>query len=1052
MAETNDLELKLIDQKDTSADVVQKLNENFQKIDRHNHTEDTNDVRASGFIVDATIDMRQHSVLKTQLLGLVDLQGKISDPNFIIPPNSVYTKKKQIIFKDIDGLEIVIGNTAGSTGVVYDDTELRRLISVLADRISALEAGETGITEVASDSTLTGDGSEANPLKVAIPLTQEEKDKIDALSATDLPVGARSSVEYSPSVIFHDPNRSGGNHGVALSTVIEQIEANNTLYTQRQTGSFVSAANFNPLTVETVSYGSISAKALVVTYNGNIFQEQQLIKVELIDSTGELTKEYLFPPVTIQNGFDYVISDALGNSSIHKKEVRVRIAYDSRTNKTKIFIHQRPVSDPPPAVYLFIIALYKVESLSQKGEDGVDGDNLYKGFFNRNTIYKQNEIFDIQGSFIQITSATWQASVDSPTFADNIWRTLVTNSAHRTKVRVITLPGAIDDASRVGDNLALEFKDGRANKNISLLANLTTSTGSLIGSKITDNSVSESKLDAAARTKLNNAGTLADGSVTTTKLAPFAVTTPKIAGGAVDETKLITAVRTKLNNPEQQILDNEFVGSKLVNNTVSEAKLDTAAKAKLNASGGGASKFIGLEDTPSELVAGKWFTVDSNKNIILTDAPSGGSSGGSGGSAEYKDIFISRSQSGLVGDWDFMGSGASANLYVSETDPTPSNSSGTFRYARIAVKQSDWEKTDEVEVSVSVDPEDFTTTVRRFPKEAFTSGGTHFRNSISNGVLAYRSGSLFIELNKDERGTLSSATHRITLAPHSNSSTFSVGRIRLITNPSGGLSEIADGSITEPKLSPAVQTKLNASGSGGTATAKFKDVFINKSQSSVTSSGVWSITGSGSSILPVGDEQPTPTNPSSGNYRRINIAIKTTDWNAADEIQVSLNTSDADFYGNYFSFTRTSFGDLLGDRNFIKNGRNSSSSTYRAAQLILHTEENQLGTSSSTTHRLEIVGQSGSASFAIGRVRLITNAKTGLSEIADGSITTSKLANGAVTTVKLGGNSVTNSKISGVNGSKIADGSIAEVKLDTATKAKLNSSAATLADGSVTTR
>ena len=68
-----------------------------------------------------------------------------------------------------------------------------------------------------------------------------------------------------------------------------------------------------------------------------------------------------------------MISDALANSSVHKKEVRVRIVYDANTNKTKIFIHQRPVSNPPPALYLFIIALYNVESLSQKGADGKDG-------------------------------------------------------------------------------------------------------------------------------------------------------------------------------------------------------------------------------------------------------------------------------------------------------------------------------------------------------------------------------------------------------------------------------------------------------------------------------------------------------------------------------------------------------------------------------------------------------------------------------------------------------------------------------------------------------
>ena len=190
----------------------------------------------------------------------------------------------------------------------------------------------------------------------------------------DFPKGASSPVRYSPSVIYHDSNRIAGNHLIPLAEVITQVEANNSLYTTRQSGSFVSAANYNPLTVETVSYGNISAKALVITYNGNLFLEKQLIKFEMIDSTGELTKEYLFPPETIRNGFDYVVSDALAGSSIHKKEVRFRIVYDGNANKTKIYVHQRPVSDPPPALYLFIVALYNVESLSQKGEDGDKGD------------------------------------------------------------------------------------------------------------------------------------------------------------------------------------------------------------------------------------------------------------------------------------------------------------------------------------------------------------------------------------------------------------------------------------------------------------------------------------------------------------------------------------------------------------------------------------------------------------------------------------------------------------------------------------------------------
>ena len=289
MADTKDLDLSLINTEDTSSEVVSKLNENFNKIDRHNHTEGTNDVRSSGLIVNSDVDMKSFSLLKSQLLQLIDLQTKLADPNFIVPNNSVYTEGKKIVFKDIDGLEVVIGNTDGATGTRYNDREVRNLIAALTDRVTILEEGGTGGSgspdtgqqivekledlpvnekltkedglrdpEVISDGTLTGTGLTASPLKVAVPFSQAEKNKLAGLTGEDLPVGASSPVKYTPSVIFHDPSRSAGNNGVPLAEVIEQVEANNTLYTERQTGSFVSALNFNPLTVETVTYGTIS--------------------------------------------------------------------------------------------------------------------------------------------------------------------------------------------------------------------------------------------------------------------------------------------------------------------------------------------------------------------------------------------------------------------------------------------------------------------------------------------------------------------------------------------------------------------------------------------------------------------------------------------------------------------------------------------------------------------------------------------------------------------------------------------------------------------------
>ena len=186
-----------------------------------------------------------------------------------------------------------IGDTISQTGLGFLLIEVKQADGTFTSmKIDPFQVGGSG--GAGSFSELTGMialGQIPNNLITEAKLSDAIKTKLNAFEAADLPVGARTPVQYSPSVIYHDPNRIQGNFAQPLSTVIAQVEANNNLYTQRQTGSFVSAANFNPLTVETVSYGNITAKALVVTYNGNLFEEQQLIKFELIDSTGELTKE-----------------------------------------------------------------------------------------------------------------------------------------------------------------------------------------------------------------------------------------------------------------------------------------------------------------------------------------------------------------------------------------------------------------------------------------------------------------------------------------------------------------------------------------------------------------------------------------------------------------------------------------------------------------------------------------------------------------------------------------------------------------------------------------
>ena len=103
----------------------------------------------------------------------------------------------------------------------------------LSSVVGSGSGGGGGLSTVISDSTLTGDGSADTPLGVAIPFSQSEKNKLAALDATNLPVGASSPIKYNPSVIYHDPNKIQGNHLVSLSEVIAQVEANNTLYTHK---------------------------------------------------------------------------------------------------------------------------------------------------------------------------------------------------------------------------------------------------------------------------------------------------------------------------------------------------------------------------------------------------------------------------------------------------------------------------------------------------------------------------------------------------------------------------------------------------------------------------------------------------------------------------------------------------------------------------------------------------------------------------------------------------------------------------------------------------
>ena len=1119
---------------DTQDVAAQKINDNFNTIDGHDHSLGKGvPIRTDGINIDKNLSFNQKAILnalflnfktlttvqeendlpaptlymKDNILKLKNTDGtflSLFDEGHTVTPISIANvsfdeitnasgdQEYRFVFILSDGAQVVsnafpldfaivldgVGvpnNLAGVDGNLYVDIENDLLYYKISGAWKPIggAGGGGGLSTVESDTTLTGDGSAETPLGVAVPYSTAEKNKLANLSADDLLVSAKTPVIYSPSVIFHDPSRSAGNHGVALSEVIAQIEANNPLYTQRQSGSFVSAENFNPLTVETVTYGTISAKALVVTYNGNLFNEQQLIKLEFIDSTGELTKEYLFPPSTIQNGFDYVISDALANSSIHKKEVRVRITYDSTTNKTKIFIHQRPVSDPPPALYLFIIALTNVEALSQKGEDGKPGQDgapgrdgrdgrdgvggglalgrafpaspaaddefalleditgykkgiyyydsttsdweiiavgdgsvgvpadgsitrqklsqavldiinskEFTGFFNRTKVYKQGEIFDIQGTFIQVTSATWQASVDSPTFGDNVWRTLITNSAHRTSVRALTLNGAVFNVTKSGDKLLIDYEDGRTDAEIDIRANLNTSTGSLAGSKITDNTIPESKLDLAARTKLNNAGTLADGSVTTTKLAPFAVTGPKIAGGAVDETKLITAVRTKLNNPEQQILDDEFAGSKITNNTISESKLDAAARTKLNSTG----------------------------------------SGGTSTPVSHKDVFVNRSAaSNNAGDaWLFIGS-STVEVEVGINQPTPPTpAAGAIRTVNIAITHTDWDKMDRVQFSVAGLHNRLAYSVPDFLKAEFENA-LFIKGMDGIGTGNYRGFDITLHRNQNQLAETSSTTHRLQITAFATSNQFGLGRVRLITDSKGqkGLDGVdgrpgrdgTDGNDGRPGRDGTDGNDGRPGADGADASTLFADATDKLTNNNITDNTI-----SGNKLQ---NSSVSGSKIGSGAITNSKVGVGIAGSKIANIPESSLDTA-ARTKLNAPAALGTATGLLSGSKisnNTITSTQLGSNSVINSKILNNAVDSNKISNNAVITSKI--------LDSNVTEAKLDAAVKTKLNAsptIPDNSITGTKLANLTIPSSKLGSNSVTNSKVSnGIAGSKISN-------------------------------
>ena len=220
---------------------------------------------------------------------------------------------------------------------------------------------------------------------------REQDAKID--TAEILPRSGQ--VDTTQKTFFHDPNRILGQRGVPLYRVIsilngDEGELAKALYTQRQTGSFVSADNFRALSTETLTVGDETHEALVVTVPGD-FNDFTFLAVEFNDADTELAKTIYIPVQTISNGFDWVISDARPQEDAQKRELRVRLVYDAARDVTQIKFHQEAVpsaSDTSTEIYLYIGFFLRLAAIGSGGDsnhfvrvvrkEGVDfGDRDY---------------------------------------------------------------------------------------------------------------------------------------------------------------------------------------------------------------------------------------------------------------------------------------------------------------------------------------------------------------------------------------------------------------------------------------------------------------------------------------------------------------------------------------------------------------------------------------------------------------------------------------------------------------------------------------------------
>lgn len=270
----------------------------------------------------------------------------------------------------------------------------------------------------------------------------------NALQFADSASSVPAPIQLEQLIVYHDPKRINNEASERLSLVIDDIKAGSgsdyDLYTTRQNGSFVSAANFIAPTTEDLVIDGETHELLVISFPGNVL-EYTYLNVEFNDNASEIAKTETIPITTIANGFDWVVEDAREQTSLFKRELRIRIAYDQATNTSQIKIHKEPVpsqNDAASPIFLFIVYLIKESAVGVVGPQGPAGrDGTGGGGTNIEQLILGRDY--LAGQVLKFDGYLFQMVVDGQVPAgwnDSNYHTLIRSAANRNSpIELITV-------------------------------------------------------------------------------------------------------------------------------------------------------------------------------------------------------------------------------------------------------------------------------------------------------------------------------------------------------------------------------------------------------------------------------------------------------------------------------------------------------------------------------------------------------------------------------------------------------------------------------------